>query len=58
MGVEEGRRKKVGRKGGPEGVNQTGPLLTNGGKQAILGVQVLQKIELENLENIDRLSLS
>ena len=55
MGVEEGRRKKVGRKGGPEGVNQTGPLLTNGGKQAILGVQVLQKclVELQNLENID-----
>jgi hypothetical protein len=36
-------------------VNQTRPLLTTGGKQAILGVQVLKKclVELQNLENID-----
>ena len=44
-------------KGGPGGVNQTRPLLTTGGIQAILGVQVLQKleclVELQNLENID-----
>jgi hypothetical protein len=45
----------VGSKGGPGGVNQTRPLLTTGGIQAILGVQVLQKCldELQNLENID-----
>ena len=58
MGAEEGIQcggSMVGSKGGPGGVNQTGPLLTNGGKQAILGVQVLQKclVELQNLENID-----
>ena len=36
-------------------MNQTRPLLTTGGIQAILGVQVLQKCldELQNLENID-----
>jgi hypothetical protein len=57
-GGEEGSQcggSIVGSKGGPGGVNQTLPLLTTGGTQAILGVQVLQKRldELQNLENID-----
>ena len=56
-GGEEGSQcggSIVGSKGGPGGVNQTLPLLTTGGTQAILGVQVLQKCldELQNLENI------
>jgi hypothetical protein len=36
-------------------VNQTRPLLTNGGKQARLGMQVLEKCldEVQNLENIN-----
>jgi hypothetical protein len=43
----------VGSKGGRGGVKQTHPLLTTGGKQAILGVKVLEKC-LDDLQNLDR----